>query len=174
MPSGGRLNPLFISTFGPNSLGTEVANIASAAPASDTWPATDRSILVPFVVESPYVAMKLWFVVGGTASGNYKMAVYREDFVRLAVTTAAAATAANSVEEQDITDLILQPGRYYLGLTNSGTTGTVSRAEPSVEILKALGVCASTTSLPDPASPVVVATNDYIPLMGLAGRTLVE
>lgn len=172
--SGGKLDPLFISTFGPSSLGIELAGLASSAPATDTWPVADRSIYVPFVVESTFVAVKLWFCVGGTASGDYKMAIYRDDFVRLAVTTAATATAANTVEEQDITDTVLQPGRYYLGLTNNGTTGTVIRTEPSVEFQKALGVCAQASSLPDPMVPVVVATNDYIPYMGLASRTLVE
>lgn len=178
LPGAPITTPVMISPFSVCAIGTELSGMASAAMASAAWPAASRMIAYPFIISNTYVAMKVWWLNGATASGNIDLGIYDEGYNLLASAGSTAQGTTNVVQEVDITDYTLAPGRYYAALVLSSATGRIFRTTGgnNAQFLKSYGMWqqASITpgTLPNPATPAVISTAN-VPMFGLAGRTLV-
>lgn len=128
---------------------------------SATWPVANKAYFFPFRLTDWATAYQLLFWVGATSSGNIDVAIYDSEKNRIvsAGSTAMSATV-NTVQELNITDTVLPPGEYLLGVACDNTTGTVFQNSAADEfvfahlpIYEQAGLTAA--ALTDPAVPVV-------------------
>lgn len=144
----------------------------ASEPASATWPASNRAILVPFRLWKPHTIAKVFVANGAAVSGNIDVGVYDEKFTRLvaAGSTAQAGTSVNQVF--DVTDTQIGPGLFYLACALDNTTGAVLRSSLQTQFCRAVGVVqmASAFVLPATITPAAPAS-DYVPLLGVTFRS---
>lgn len=176
-PTTGVSNALFITPWSAASLGVELAALAVAAPASTAWGTNNLARAVPFVLAKTVTLSKAFWYNGGVASGNVEVAVYSNaaPAARLCTTGAIAQGTISVLQEAALSGtLTLIPGRYYLTLGLSSTTGTVFASAPSIQLLKSLGTVQAATTLPLPATLTPVVTSAAIlPYCGVSLRSLV-
>lgn len=147
-----------------------IAAWSSAAPASATWPAANRIIFVPFELSHEVVVTKLCVYNGATAGANtFDVGIYTKDVVRIVAAGSTSGGSTSALQEIDITDTILAPGQYYMGMVCSNTTRTAFRVTtPPVNALKLMGIAQVADGVPMGAGPLTLAVpaSAYIPLMG--------
>jgi hypothetical protein len=157
MPAPPILTPYHMESIGGPlaALGFHLGNATSAA-----WPSADRALFFPFTLSSWATAYQLLFFVGATSSGNIDMGIYNSQNGRIvsAGSTAMSATV-NTIQELNITDTVLAPGDYLLGVVCSSGTGTTFT---STSLGDELGLQtwpvyeqATALPLPDPCVPVL-------------------
>lgn len=160
-------------------IGPELAAYNSAAPASATYPATNRVLGIPFILTEVVTVTKLAAYNGATANGNTDLGIYDENFTKIVAIGNTAQAGTSALQEFDITDTILGPGRYYFVLKSDSATPTSTFfrwSTPPVNALKLMGVwqnAGGAGSLAATYTPAVPASA-YVPLVGMciAPRTL--
>jgi len=171
-----KMLPVLYSGSG-EAIGSELAAYNATAPASAAWPAANRVIGIPFTLTEPVTVTKLAAYNGATASGNTDLGIFDANFVKLVSIGDTAQAGTNALQEFNITDTLLCPGRYYFAMKNSSATSTFFRwSTPPVNALKLMGVWQNTGaagSLAASYTPAVPASA-YVPLVGMciAPRTL--
>jgi len=97
------------------------------------WPAANRALFIPFLVESTVTAYKMAFEVGAQA-GNCDVGIYDELGNRL-VSSGSTGVGAAGLQVVDITDTVLTPALYYMAMNcDTVTTLTILRAAPSTSL----------------------------------------
>jgi hypothetical protein len=112
-----------ISTLALESIG-DVFSTFRSAPASSTQATANLVRFVPFYITQPIVVVKLLHYNGSTAAGNTDIGIFDANGNRLVAGSNPAQSGTSAWQEHNITDTALNPGRYYVGLKNDGTTGT--------------------------------------------------
>ena len=149
----------------------------TTAATSTAWPTGNLVLLVPFVIWAPYLVRSVFWLNGGTASGNVDCGVYTQDLNELlfnAGTTAQSGTT--TVQAVTLSSAyLIEPGTYYMALVNSGTSGTFRcNVVLTTLILEAAGCTQSANgSLPLAASQTATTPssfNDIMPLFGISSR----
>lgn len=146
---------------------------AFSSASSATWLVNNKAYYYPFRMYWWGTARQLLFFVGGTSSGNIDVGIYdaQKKKVVSAGTTAMSATI-NTVQELNITDTVLPPGDYLLGVACSTTAGTCFRdnGAPADEFsLPLVPIYEQTTALPLPDPCVPVLCTDTTPPIWLVG-----
>jgi hypothetical protein len=129
----------------------------------------------PFYLPIGATVRKLWWLNGATVNGHIDVGIYREDLTRVISTGSTTQTGANVIQEVDIADTYLPPGRYYMAIVSDSATATLWRTTgPAGVYVKSLGTAQQTATfpLPDPAVPAATASG-FTWVFGLAFRTLV-
>ena len=173
--AGGEMFPVMLTPWSRESLGVQIAALAMAAPTSAIWPAANQAVYVPFVVDKTATIVKGFWYNGAAVSGNVDLAVYNESYARQVSIGSTAQSGTNTIQEVNIADTSLAPGRYYLALACDNTTAEFFRvAFSSVHLAKTLAFSeqASAFALPSTATPVV-PTYALLPMFGVSLRTLV-
>lgn len=167
-PTGVIVAPPVLTPFNMESLGPSMGTAPLGGATSTTWTVNNKGYYYPFRLDQIVTARQLLFWVGATSSGNIDVAIYDSQLNRIvsAGTTAMSATV-NTWQELNITDTVLHPGDYYLGVSCSTTVGTCftqsSSADESALSRWPVYEQASALPLPNPAVPVV-CTDDTPPL----------
>ncbi|MES2338002.1 MAG: hypothetical protein V4537_07905 [Pseudomonadota bacterium] len=167
--------PRMMSIFSRNAMGPQYAALRSGTTfASAAWPSANRTFYYPFTLLDYETVYKFWWANGAaTGTNNLQMAIYRDTYERLILGTSTLAAGNTQVQEDDITDVGLPPGRYYLGIGCNGTTATVIRGAPSNTSAEASGAYGQATAftLPDPMVPVRISSlSDSFVLCGVRFR----
>lgn len=142
-----------------------VANYTAAA-----WPAANRAIYIPFVVDTPVTAKQMFWENGGVA-GTTDVGIYDRNFARLVSLT--ATTNAGSIQIGNITDTLLEDGTYYMGMLASTVTtqtywsATLTGAIPALRAAGCAQQAVGSATLPNPATPAVIASS-YVPFVGVS------
>lgn len=133
---------------------------------SAVWPAANRAIYVPFIVNKQVTAFQIAFQVG-TQSGNLDVGIYNEQGVRL-VSSGSTAVAAPGLQAVNITDTTLTPALYFMAMCVDNVTAAFMRFSGISAIwLQAFGVqqqAVGVVTLPDPATFANPASA-YVPQM---------
>ncbi len=144
--------------------------------SATAWPTANKGIFVPLRVSQTVTAVKMWVYNGGAVSGNLDMGIYDESYARLVSLGPTAQSGTNIIQEFDIADTVLSPGRYYMALVSSSASSQVMGRLAGIGSAdwKALGLFeqASVGTLPATATPAVITAN-LLPLFGISLRTLV-
>lgn len=154
--------PPILTPFHPDSLGLTLPGAGLTPLGSSTssaWPADNLALFYPFRLYDWATAYQLLFWVGATSSGNIDVGIYdsQKNLIVSSGSTAMSATV-NTVQELNITDTVLPPGDYLLGMVCSTTVGTAFGASGVDELaLSTLTVYEQGTALPlpDPCAPVI-------------------
>jgi hypothetical protein len=122
--------------------------------------AANQAFFFPFELTDFGTAYQLLFWVGATASGNIDVGIYDASLNRIVSSGPTAQGTINTVQELNIANTLLKPGRYYLASAASAGTATVMRGQgndenilPGSPMYEQTGLTAGT--LPDPCAPVI-------------------
>jgi hypothetical protein len=144
--------------------------------SSGQWEAADRCVYLPILVQSTCVARRLWWANGATVSASYNIdcGIYRDAGHKpgtlLVSAGSTAQGTASTVQFADVTDTLLAPGRYWLGMGSSSASATFFRTVMvgSTAIDAAVRLQeASAVPLPATATPVE-STSANLYLFGFA------
>ena len=152
-------------------------NIASlaASSTSTTWPSANLALFYPFRIFTPIIVTLLYTYNGSVASGNLDVGIYDMDGNQIVSSGSTAQTGTSTIQELNISDTPLNPGKFYLAMAMDNTTGTITRyAGPSNSELTYLGIAqqASAFPLPATATPTTASVSNF-PIFGLSTRTFV-
>jgi hypothetical protein len=140
-----------------------------------TWPGANRGYAIPFVVEIPYTVKRMFWGNGGTISGNIDIGIYGIDFSLLVSAGGVAQSGASTYQVSDVTDTLLEPGRYLLAISVDNTTATYQMSntgggsyQPSM-----LGCTQMSSAYPLPSTWVPTkGTDQTFPWAGFTNQTL--
>lgn len=175
VPASWRPNDVLIGPLSYCAVGEDLPAFSTASEISSTYPAANRAIAYPFVIADYFLVQKVWWCNGTTATtDSADVAVYTEAGVRLVSGGGTLIATANVVQEKDVTDTLLPPGRYWCAYAQNGVTATPICLTTPVALLRAAGVAQMATAyvLPDPFVPAAAASA-ILPLCGIAARTQV-
>ena len=157
-----------ISTLGEASCVSTILNNSGASAGSLAWPAANRAIYVPVLIENPVTVLKMAVNVA-VQSGNLDVGIYDEMGNRI-VSKGSTAVGAAGLQTVDITDTTLNPGLYFIAMCVDNTTASFTRVPiTTAEVLRMGGMqqqAVGAVTLPDPATFANPATG-YVPLIGL-------
>lgn len=168
-----RPNPHIIATHTPHCAGN---NSYTLSMASGVGPGTNVAVAMPFVIAHPFLVRKVFWMNGSTATtDSADVGVYDESFNLKVSGGGTGITGASATQEVDVTDTLLQPGRYYLAYAQNGTTATPFGASPSLAHLRTFGAAQMSSAYPLPSTftpAAVTSLNIRLILCGIASRTL--
>jgi hypothetical protein len=147
--------------------------INATAWASAAIGTANLAIYVPFVIESEATFVKAFWLNGATAAGNVDVALYSNEGSKIVgLATPVAQGTINVLQEADITDTTVGPGRYYIALSTSLSTATFFAKAPTVVgALASFGYAQQTSAHALPATATMaLSTTQFIPMFGLARR----
>lgn len=169
-----RPNDPLIATWSWCCVGQLFHSTAASNTTSITYPGASRALAVPFEIAYPFLVRKVFWLNGTTAStDSADVGVYTEAGARLVSGGGTAISGTNSMQEVDVTDTLLRPGRYWLAYAQNGVTATPYGFSTTAAVWRACGAAqmASAYVLPSTFTPAAVA-GTTIPLFGIAARTL--
>jgi hypothetical protein len=107
----------------------KVASVGYLGPdgsGSTAWPSANAAILVPFTLQAAQTIDRLWFIKGGTNSGNFDIGVYDVAGNRKVSkgSTAQSTLSTSVVNEVTFASTPLPAGQYYLALAADNGTGS--------------------------------------------------
>lgn len=148
---------------------------AAGFPAAAAWPSADMAIYVPIAVPNRVLVHKLWFASADIGTGNVDMALYSATGTAVVAATETAKSATSTEQVFDVTDTVIGPGLYYVGLSCSNNTDTFNRFSFAAPMSLAFGILTEASAYPLPATATFAAnqTLAYIPIAGLLLETTV-
>jgi hypothetical protein len=153
--------------------GTVVTSLGQGVGGA-TWPSDNRILYIPLRVKGRVVARKLWYASSSTAgAANVDLGLYNRAGTRLVHSGSTAHVVSNDEHVLGISDTLLAPDLYYLGmwcdsaLGNFTRLGTSGIADP---ILAALGVrseAGGAGALPATATWSIAQDLTFYPVVGI-------
>lgn len=139
------------------------------SPTSAAWPSANLAVYVPLRVPSRVVVRKLWFASGTTGTGNVDMALYDANGVAVVSATNAAKAASATEQVFDVTDTVVGPGLYFIGLSSDSGTDTFLGWSLAAPLPASSGVLTEASAYPLPATATfaVDQTLARVPVMGV-------
>ncbi len=156
--------------------GEDLTTLGTTALASSTYPATNRALGFMFCLADYFLVQKVWWLNGTTATtDNADVGVYTEAGTTLLVSGGSTAIAtANVVQEINVTDTLLAPGRYWCVYNQNGVTATPWCSAHAVQLARCMGHAqfAGAVPLGSTFTPAALASGVF-PVFGIAARTQV-
>lgn len=169
-PSIGVVPPPVLTTFHIDGRAGYPASTLFGS-TSSAWPTANLALYYPFRLYSFATAYQLLVLIGATSTGNVDVGIYDAQKNLIVSSGSTACGAINTVQEFDITNTVLAPGDYMLGLAFSTNTATtfVGTAANDELILGGVVVYEEASAMPLPSTATPVVTTLDVPRMSLAG-----
>jgi hypothetical protein len=166
--------PVALTSFHPESAGPRMsaAILVLSSAAAAAWPTANMAIYVPFKLAMPMMASQLFCTCGASPSGNIDIGIYSVTGVRL--TSLGGVAQVATIQVGDITDLLLNPGHYFLALVLDNATGQIVRLAPTPGFCSFLGMYVQTSAYPLPATATFASASAlvFIPVVGLTSKAV--
>jgi hypothetical protein len=160
-----------ITPFHMDGMGAEANNYVLVWSAAGTWPLANRALAWPFSIDLARTLRRLgaWINV---SSGNMCLGVYDADFERIA-TTGSVATPAAGFGVEDVADLDMARGQYYMALSFDNIVVQLRRGAPATGVFARLfGMAQMDAAFPLPQTFVPAALSSaYVPASAVIFRT---
>jgi hypothetical protein len=144
------------------------------AVGAGAWPAADRALYIPFIIEAPVPVTQIAWENGATLNGNVDVGIYDLAGKRLVSLGSTAQAGASVVQVGDITDTPLNQGVYYMAMASSSATATFARVQPGSIGVRAGGGLQQATAFPLPSSATFAAVaSSFLPMLALVTVTVV-
>lgn len=167
-----------IHSHSEEALGFQLLSaIGGLAPSSQTM-SQNLIHYVPFRIDVASTAVKMYYVVGSTSNGNVDMGLYDYEWNYLISSGSTAQGSTATLQELDITDTLLLPGRYWMAIVSNSTTATFYGSGVVDELaFPALPAYTQASTFPLPTSTATVAkttaSTPVIPFIGVSFDTLI-
>lgn len=169
-----------LTTLGVNQGFSNNNGPAGQTMATNVWPAANRTIFSPVVVEVPFLIYKMAWVNGSTVTGstNVDVGIFELDGTLLLSAGTTTQTGTSVAQFVDVTDTWLSPGTYQFGMTCSNNTsafhsvvGTATAQGLRISGVQQMAAAAPFTSN---ANPAVFANpaSGYVPLIAATGNSV--
>ena len=159
--------PPMVGTSGPFEAVASRSGTGTSQMASGSYAATDAAFYHPVVVPVTCVVRRMWWANGSTVSASYNIdvGIYadagRKPGRRLVSTGSTAQGTASVVQFVDVTDTVLPPGLYWLGMACSSSVATFFRQNTS-QAVNALLIFQQSSALPLPSTATPVEATEYM------------
>ena len=162
-----------IFTYSPEMLGTEIAALAIVAPVGAAYP-DGIAFYIPVRVESTITAKTLGCsVTNAGTSAQIDMGIYNSSGTRLVSKGLTNADATGSFQNFDITDTVLLPGLYYVGIVGTNNSAAHQGLRFTGTLQKAFYSEALTTGVALPATATFANPgSDYLPVVAINRGTV--
>ncbi len=132
--------------------------------ATSVWPAANDALFIPFEVSVPITVVQIHLAIF-TSSGNIDVGIYDSSGNRL-VSAGSTVTAAVGEQIFNITDTLLQRGRYYAAIAiDNGTAAVPAYNALTTSLLAVYGLRKQATAFPLPATATFASpTAFYLPM----------
>jgi hypothetical protein len=162
------INPLSPESIGPMERIWSVAQSTVYTPGS-------RCIFVPFTIDQIVTAYQMYTHNGTTAANAIDVGIYDKAMNSLVTHGGANQAGTSNLQLFDITDTILVPGRYFMGLSMNGSppTGTFCNWGAQARHLRLVGCLEKLSTYPLPTGAVTTTTvaNAFLPHFGVILQT---
>jgi hypothetical protein len=156
--------------------GIEMASITTTRFTSLTYPAANRALGYMFCLNDYFLVRKVWWANGTTTgTDSADVAVYTEDGATRLVAAGSTLTAGVSLlQEVDVTDTLLAPGRYWCVYNQNGVTALPLGVALPATTSRAIGWAQMAGAVPlgSTFTPAGIA-GAALPYFGIANRTQV-
>ena len=142
-------------------------------PAGAVWPAANRAIYTPFVVDQAVTVTALLFEIVAVGVGNAEIGIYNAAGAKQGTSSGAISTNAVGIKTYTPgTPIALSRGRYYVGIATDGVLAQFRRyagAGAAANILAIAGLKQQAAAYPLPANATFAdAASNYVPFAALA------
>lgn len=172
LPLVGPVTPHIIHPWSDISMMNELQGNGAGVPSGGAvWPAANDAIFVPFCIFDETVTIaRVWWYNGTAVAGNVDVGVYDTNGTKLFSSGAIAQAGTSAPQSTDITDYVLGPGAYYMGISCSSASATIFRsAGVDVQMERLMGMFKMASAHVLPATATFAAVDAaYVPLFGLA------
>lgn len=158
--------------FGASGIIRQTGSVSSGA-----WFSANDPLAVPFALADGDVLGAFGWLNGSSAGDSVDVGVYDLAWNRIASTGSQTGSGSSVWQYQDITDVAIPAGRYYLVMARSSTTAnrqTFYATTSSAMVMSFMGCQDSATDalpLPNPLTNMAAtATATRIPVMGMMFR----
>ena len=94
---------------------------------STAWPSNNRAIYHPISIPCPFTVRSVWSLNGASVSGNIDIGVLSLDGALIVSSGATAQAGTSTLQIITVTNTVLAPGAYYIAMSASSTSATVTR-----------------------------------------------
>jgi hypothetical protein len=165
------INPSSPESIGPTERIWGVAQSQAYTPGS-------RCLFVPFTIDQIVTAYQMYTQNGTTAANAIDVGIYDARMNSLVTLGGTNQVGTSNLQLFDITDTILVPGRYFMGIVMNGSppTGTFTNfgnaAQP--RHLRFAGCLEKLSTYPLPTGAVTTTTvaNGFLPHFGVMLQTV--
>lgn len=137
--------------------------------ASAVYPAANRALYYPIIIDQPVTVTQMWCHNGATVKGKVDLGIYDAAFNRIVNKGLTAQAGENTIQLLDIADTLLMPGLYYFAITSTSAEATFFRGTAAAVRQRAGGVSQKTLAgeeeLPATVSTTAPASA-FVPLFG--------
>lgn len=177
-PSYPRPNLPTVTPHSTECLGGAMLRIAGSSTASSAASGANIATFYPWEVQAPLTVVKGFAMNGATAAGNTDVGIYDHEFNLIVSSGATAMSGTNAIQEFDITDTLINPGRYWLAhlTTSTGTYFLNGASVGDEQILSVVPLLAQTglSALPSTATPTKnTAASPFIIVFGFSTSTVI-
>lgn len=166
---------MIISIYSEECLGGSLASIANSSHNNNFGVnAANDAYYIPFQIDAPFTVRSVGVHISTTSSGNIDVGIYSENGTKIWSAGSTAMGTANLFQLWTPTAFTLAPGRYYMAVGCSNTTGTF-RIQSVGEANRSGGLLVGTTfALPSDMSGAAAITSakTRIPIMFISQRVV--
>ena len=162
------INPMSPESIGPMERIWNVAQSSAYTPGS-------RCIFVPFTIDQAVTAYQMFTMNGTTAANAIDVGIYDARMNSIVTHGGTNQVGTSDLQLFDITNTILIPGRYFMGLSMNGSppTGTFCNFGAQARQLRLVGCLEKLSTYPLPTGAVTTTTvaNAMLPHFGVVLQT---
>lgn len=168
------INHLSISTLTPDSIGIQLAAASASFAVSNGWPVTSIGLFVPVEILYPTTVAKMLLNNGTIVAGSVDVGVYDPSGVRQVSYGSTPQSGTSAIQVFDITDTLLKPGLYYMGVAHNNTGSFAGFSAAQAVDLAPLGIFTMPSAFPLPAQATFqIYTGTFVPLVSMTPRVTV-
>lgn len=114
------------------------------------WSTSNLALYVPIVIRIPTPLTGFYWLMNTTA--NVDVGLYSSAGTRLVSAGSTAGSGVDTYQEFDVADMIVGPGRYYIGTACDNGAGQVGGVSLAAIYLRMMGVKQEASAFPLPAT----------------------
>ncbi len=122
---GGDRDSAITTPWTQDALGVDIQAAGFSVIGNITWIA-NLATYVPFILARPKLIAQFFWINGGTVAGNTDVGVYNEALTKVLSTGSTANSGTSTIQAVNVTDTVLQAGRYWLAIASDSSTQVFS------------------------------------------------
>lgn len=156
------VSPAIMHPHHPDSLGGAITAAVLNAVTASVWGAANKAYYYPFTLYDWATVYQFLLFVGSSSAGNVDIGIFDSQGNKVISTGSTAMSAtANTIQEINVTDTVLAPGEYFIGVSRDTTSGNVMATGVADELaLSQFAVYEEASAFPLPTTATMVKCTD--------------
>lgn len=169
------MNAISIGSWSLESLGIDLRSHSGTWATSNAWGTNNLALYIPVEIYYPVTIVKMSINNGSTVNGNIDLGIYDVGGAKLVSKGSTAQSGTSAIQTLDITDTLLLPGLYYMGVAFSSTTGTCAGWNGlNTQIMQQAGIYQQASGFALPATATFATfTGTIVPLVTMTPKVTI-